>query len=192
MSRHYYKQRTSGIGAPKLPLKDTCKLIASAFRLLAERDYFQEVFGKSCPDGDTDGTAGSDPGLYIYRTCWIDGAWPMRQTLEGADEDTLFTLIEFLFDHASKGVTGSMHSYSGCGMHYETFDRAAGGSIWREEINKILPCYGDGFELSEAGEVQRIGASGLRELWTARLPDSADPERVAQKVEVAVAKSLSR
>ena len=164
MARTYYKHRTSGLGAPKLSISATGKLVASLFRDQAERALFEEAFGKSCPDGSSDGTAGSDPGGYIQRTCWIENAWPMREALQNADEDTLFTLIEFLFDHASKGLTGRMHGYNDCGMHYDTFPimRAGGAALWREEINKILPRYGEGFELNEKGEVQRFGAVGLR------------------------------
>jgi hypothetical protein len=188
MARTYYKQRTSGLSGPKLSINETGKLAAGVFRDLEQRALFEEVFGKSCPDGSSDGTAGSDPGGYIQRTCWVENAWPMREALQNADEGGLFTLIEFLFDHASKGLTGRMHGYANCGVHYDTFDRDAGAAVWREEINKILPHYGEGFEMNERGEVQRFGAAGLRGLWNAPLPASADPERVAQKVEVALAK----
>jgi hypothetical protein len=83
-------------------------------------------------------------------------------------EDDLFDIIEFLYQHLSNPVDGTMHSYGECGMHWETFSQVAGRAKFRPRINDLLALY----ELSirrvqhpwsfdELSYMGQIGASGF-------------------------------
>ena len=70
-------------------------------------------------------------------------------------------------------------------MHYSTFDRDTGRSEYRAALNKLLETYGDGFELSEIGEILELAPQGMQEIFAADVP-SPDPnvaERVASAIE---------
>ena len=54
------------------------------------------------------------------------------------EDDDLFDMIEFLFDHCAKPLARSYHSFNGCGWHCRQFDRDAGRKEFREKINPVL------------------------------------------------------
>jgi hypothetical protein len=64
---------------------------------------------------------------------------------------TFFDIIEFLYDHCSKGLNGHYHSWNNCGYHYEEND-IEGQKHYIALLNPILRGYKDGFEISESGK----------------------------------------
>ncbi len=188
--RPYYRQRVTGEGAPKLALEDICKMTLAATEGFEGRGFFQESFGKYCPDDhDKRGTKG-DAELFLYTKVHLRKLWPPRaEVYESLDEVSLFTLIEVLFDCVSEPLEEDSwhHPWNGCGMHYRKFNVADGRKRWREEVNNFLPSYGPGFELSVDGEVQSIGSTGLRELMTESVervrgtPDEAKVTRAVRR-----------
>jgi hypothetical protein len=186
MKNRPYFSRRSGAQPSRLSFAQVGRLVASIFQSLEIEGYFQEVFGYYCVDGGAvRGSAGPNVEAFVYRKTLLEGVVPIREKLATCDEATLFTLVEFLCDCASKPLKGTHHAFSDCGWHYHTFDKEGGLERWRDEINAVLPHYGDGFELSERGEVERIGPTGLRELTTAPIPKIAG-DRNREKIEAAI------
>jgi hypothetical protein len=139
----------------------------------------------------TPGTGGRDIEAYILRKVRKLGLWPVNVRIADYTEDDLFDMIEFLYDHVSQGVDGYHHRHDGCGMHYNSFDRAAAKAPYRIEMNELLAEYRTGFELTSEGEIAHLPEAGFANLVVAGLP-SADPANVDERVQSAVNKYLRR
>lgn len=179
--RRYYHQRTGAQQPPKLDLDAAKKLVAASYGLFVSRDYFQEAFGYECVDaGFVPGSCGEDVAGWIQVNAWLDNVHPFHERIHALDEPTLFATIELLWDLVAAPLKDGAHhhTYSGCGWHYSKFDKATGQREWRSAMNKVLEFYGDGFELSAQGEVQRVGPPGLGEIMTATVPKSAEQENI--------------
>lgn len=173
-------------GGAKLDLPSFKKIFLSADRQFGSRDYFQEAFGYMCVDaGNVPGSLGEDISGAILIAVRKDNLWPLHERIGNYTEDDLFDMIEFLYDHVSKPVDGYFHSYSGCGMHYSTFNRPDGQAEYRATLNPILACYGDGYELSERGEILALPEEGMATLTGTSLPQH-DPYNVEARVQAAV------
>lgn len=183
--RLYYGQR-AGLEPPKLTFEAARGLLLSLYVGLEDAGWFQEWFGYECVDaGDVPGKAGPNRGGFLHIRLFIPGLWPLRVALGNADETTLFSAIELLHDCISKPLLGTHHTWNGCGWHYDAFDGPQGKAHWRVEVNRILLHYGDGFALSEDGQVQKLGAAGVRELLTQPVPRTT-PATNRDKVDAAV------
>lgn len=108
----------------------------------ARRDYFQEYFGYDCID---EGFVPGVMGKAIPDTSLLDlgreVAWPPLETeVIGWDDDSLFDMIEYLFDRVSRGdaAFGGFHSYSGCGWHYSKFQAEPVRNEYGSRVNMIL------------------------------------------------------
>lgn len=183
----YYSVRTGKHpGGAKLDLPALKKIFLSIDRQFSSRDYFQEAFGYNCVDaGEVPGSLGEDVAGAILIAVRKENLWPLRDRIPSYSEDDLFDMTEFLHDHVSKPVDGYFHSYGGCGMHYSTFNRPEGKAEYRAALNPILACYGDGYELSDHGEILSLPEEGMSTLTTASLP-SHDPHNVEARVQAAV------
>lgn len=187
-TRRYYHQRSGAQQAPRLDLDELKKLIAASYGVFFDRDYFQEAFGYHCVDaGSVVGTCGSDVAGWIKVQAWLDNVHPLPDCVHALDEPTLFAVVELLWDLVSAPLKDGAHhhTYSSCGWHYANFDKTAGQREWRTAVNKVIEFYDEGFELSEEGEVRRLGKDGLVELMTASVPKSANQENI-DKIEDAV------
>jgi hypothetical protein len=191
--RHYYSVRAGkrpadeGFGLPEFK-----RFFEAAFDRLWEEGLFQEWFGYSCVDaGDVDGKAGADLGLYVFRKLRRMDLWPIHARLKDYSEDDVFDVIEFLHDHASKGVDGNYHQFNHCGWHYTKFDARAGREAFRREINDILADYGRGYELSPAGEILTLAEDEFAPMLSAELPHS-DGANVTERVNAAKLKYRRR
>lgn len=194
MSRLYYSARTGKNPiAVRLDLATLKRLFLAAYRDFVARDYFQEFYGKDCVDDREPpvGTAGYDVEAFFLRKLRKDGLWPIPERIDGYSEDDLFDVVELLHDHVSVGVEGWAHSFSGCGMHYSTFDRETGRREFRNAVNEFLPDYGGGYELTDGGEIVRALEAGFEPLATAPLPH-ADGPNVRARIDAAVAKYRRR
>jgi hypothetical protein len=112
---------------------------------------------------------------WIHVHAWLDNVYPIHQQIGEFDEPTLFAVIELLWDliSAPREDGGRLHSYMECGWHYTMFDKAKGQREWQDAVNSVLMFFDEGFELSDRGEVQRLGEHGLAEIMTATVPKSA-------------------
>lgn len=148
---------------------------------MRESGLLAEWFGQECVDGDSDGKAGSDPAAFVYRKTRHRNLWPVHENSQSWDEDSLFTAIEFFFDHVSKPTDGTIHSYNNCGMHFNTFDQASGQVAYQADVNEILDHSDLPFELGPDGIVVHRAPLGLATMYEASLVPVAgsDYERVA-------------
>lgn len=191
--RSYYSARAGRRPAhPGFDLDEFKRFFVAAYSTFEDSGLFQEWFGFDCVDaGFVPGKAGGDVALFVYRKIRQTGTWPFRTNIFVCDRDDLFDVIELLYDHASKGVDGSHHTFNDCGWHYCKFDQAAGQLEFREAMNEILADFDTGFELSTAGEILSLADDGLGPLLSAQLP-SENPAHVNAQVEAAVLKFRRR
>ena len=191
--RRYYSERIgSALPRAGFDLDELKRFFVNSYVDLVDEGLFQEWFGYSCVDrGVVDGKAGRDLPLFVYRKLRKTGIWPFDQNIFVCDEDEIFDVIEFLFDHASAGVDGVNHDFNDCGWHYERFNKAEGQERFRIAMNEILTEYGNGFELSADGEILTLAEEGLDPLLSAPLP-SSDPKNVTARVDAAVLKFRRR
>jgi hypothetical protein len=156
--------------------------------------YFQEYYGYYCVDsGEVPGKAGSDIDEFIFRKLRRRISWPITDSIGDLDEDAFFDVVELIFDTISKPIDGYFHEFSGCGMHYSTFNNLAGRNEFRHEINVLLCDYQDGFELGENGEIHFLLSPGLNELTKAQLPTKEEEKKTIKvKVDRAVQKYRDR
>ncbi len=154
---------------------------------LFERYYFQEAFGYDCVDaGEVPGIVGRDVNAWFLRTLHRDDIWPYGEKGEHYDADTLFDVLEVLYDIVSEPVHGRYHDFAGCGWHYSTFDTAKGREEFRALINPSLERYEQPLQLTATGEIIVLGPEEFRPLLDAPLPASADTDLVTPRVAEAV------
>jgi hypothetical protein len=177
-----------GVGLALGELRD---FFTATYTSFESRGYFQEGLGINCTDGYQPGTVG-DVELYAYRRLRRKRLFPIRERKVGLNEDEIFDLIEFLFDHASQPVDeGRYHSYSDCGYHYDQFIKGSASEEFRQEINDILKDYGSGYELSPMGEILTLPGGNLEPLLQAPGP-TYDPKNIQGRVDAAVQKFRRR
>ena len=128
---------------------------------------------------------GPDVESAMFLALRRENIWPLSdKNVESYTEDDLFDVIEFLFDSVSKPVDGYYHSWNDCGTHYSTFNEAEGREKYRSVLNPLLAIYGDGFVLSEDGEILTSPEQGMAQLLEADLP-SLDPSNIEERVRAA-------
>ena len=175
----YYSVRNStDPDIVSIPLTMLRRLVVSIIEDFRCRGYFQEYLGIDCVDGFIPGKVGDEVGDYTYLRTRKDYLYPFDQDKSQQwSEDDVFDVIEFLYDHISTPVgEGDFHSYGGCGYHYSVFDQSGQGvNEFRKAINQILPDFGDGYELSEDGEILQSIEEGLAPLVKAAIPSDSDP-----------------
>jgi hypothetical protein len=191
-SRQYYSGRTGKNPlATDLDLPTLLTLFRDLYLHFCREGYFQEAFGLHCVSGYIPGTLGSDLEAQMFRKLRRQGLWPIDDKCLQYTEDDLFDVIEFLYDHISKPATRTYHEWNDCGWHYDDFDQRAGRTEFQSEINALLRDYGEGYELSDDGEILVLGQPGLDLLFEADIP-SDDVENIETRVQAAIAKFRRR
>jgi hypothetical protein len=185
MAHEYYSQRTgSNPNINGLPLADVADLFVRVYSKFSTDGYFAEALGSYCLNaGFTQGRLG-DVDLAILLALRKKGLWPVQEHARSYIEDDLFDMIEFLYQHVSKPVDGTMHSWGGCGMHWETFNQNDGRAEFRLKINEVLGHYEKGFELSADGYVLRKAHPGFETIFDADVPSK--DRQVVGRVDSAV------
>jgi len=178
--RPYYSARTGKSPySGKLDLLLLRRLFGDIYGRFSEKEYFEEAFGyyRLGTQGAA-GKLGRDIEAHILRATGKPDLWPIEERHKSYSEDDLFDVIEFLYDCVSERDRRSpLTSYS-------TY---RGRQAFRDEINSLLCDYGDGYELSEDGEILSLGAKEMRPLLEQELSEY-DPENVDSRVEAAVRK----
>lgn len=188
IKRNYYSRRTGKTSLDdKVDFEVLKKLFLVAYNKMDRDGYFQKYFGIDCTDGYIPGELGEDIDAIMFVNLRKDNLFPIQLKLNEYTEDDLFDVIEFLFDHSSKGLKGYYHQWSDCGYHYQEFNDSEGQKYFRETINPILKDYNEGFELSEKGEILILSDDGLSNLFEADIP-TTDNENIKTKIDSAVLK----
>ena len=95
--------------------------------------------GRRCVDsGFEPGFAGTNMKAYALLSLQRANIWPFNETYKAWDEEGVFTVIEFLYDHISKPQEKSYHGWNECGYHYSNFDKVGGQGEYRERMNVML------------------------------------------------------
>jgi hypothetical protein len=189
LARRYYSVRTGRNPlSRRFDIDVMRKYFREVFIYFEDGGYFQEAFGYECVDaGFIAGKLGRRIAAALFLAVRKEHLVPIHERIAFYDEEDLFDVIEFLFDHCSKPTAGSYHSYNNCGWHYEKFNSTEGRAEFREKINHLLEAYENGFELSAVGEVLTLGDPGLEPLHDAPLPTN-DIDNVARPVAAALVK----
>ena len=171
MSHKYYSQRAgTNPNSAGLELDDIVDLFKRTFSQFETDGYFDEAFGYWCVDADLiDGNV-RDIELEILLTVRKKDLWPISQFGQFYSEDDFLDVIEFLYQYVSKPIDGTMHSYNGCGMHWETFNKHEGQKAFRVKVNGVLDHYKNKFELSPNGEVLQKPQEGFEQIFDADIP----------------------
>jgi len=190
MARTYYSQRNgTNPNSSGLSLNDAVDLFVGIYDELDESGYFAEAFGYCCVDGDVPGSVRDIEREMLLRIRKRN-LWPPNKMGRDYSEDDFFDVIEFLYDYVSKPMKGQYHNYSGCGMHWDEFDKKQGEIEYIEKINLILSSYSSGFEMSVSGEVSHKPESGFEGIFEAEIP--SENEDVIKRVNSAKKKYLAR
>jgi len=180
-----YSQRTGKNPNLKgLPLKDVVELFQRVYQQLEDDGYFSEAFGFWCVDADHVSGKVRAVELEMLLKIRKKHLWPVSEFCKSYSEDDLFDVIEFLYQHVSKPIEGTMHNYNGCGMHWEAFNKKEGQIVFVERINELLSHYCNPFELSKDGGVLSKPDAGFENIFEADVP--SNDENVRKRIESAV------
>jgi hypothetical protein len=188
IKRNYYSVRTGKISPDHKVNFDVLKrLFLVTYKKLESDGYFQKYFGIDCSDGFIEGQLGCEIEAVIFVNLRKENLYPVIAKLPEYSEDDLFDVLEFLFDHCSKGINGHYHSWNNCGYHFDEFNDQEGQKHFRELINPILREYQDGFEISESGEILILSDNGLGNLFEADIP-TTDKDNISNKINASIIK----
>jgi hypothetical protein len=175
LARRYYSVRTGRNPlAGGFDLDTMRKLFREAFIYFEDEGYFQESLGYQCVDADggfVSGKLGRSIEGALLLALRKENLVPIRQRIAFYEEDDLFDVIEFLFDHCSKPLDRHYHNFNNCGWHSNQYNPDAFDQK-------------EGYERSPAGDVLALGDPGLAPLHEAPLP-TRDAANVGARVEAA-------
>lgn len=168
----FYSDRVNGAVArthEELP-----EATADGLKALVQRridsNFLAEEFPSYCSDGNgIEGTNNFSIGPDI--TALVpDATWPLWQ--EATDDATLFDVVEYVGQRASKPSNGAYHSFM---RHYELdFDKKAGRAQFRAEVNQLLSRGGTVFEMNSAMQIERVGSPEVQTAFRSLRPDTDD------------------
>ncbi|ELT7226442.1 hypothetical protein Q4K74_003019 [Vibrio cholerae] len=184
MSHQYYSQRNgSNPNLDGLPLSDTIDLFLRVYNQLESEGYFTQAFGFWCIDNDH--VEGLVKGVELEMLLSIrkKNLWQLSQYAQSYTEDDFLDVIEFRYQHVSKPIDGTMHSYGGCGMHWETFNKKDGQSVFIEKINTVLGHYKNKYELDACGQVLSKPEKGFEQIFKADVP--SDDNNIVDRINAA-------
>ena len=185
MSHTYYSQRTgTNPNLNGLPLKDTIALFLRVFAQMEEDGYFHEAFGFWCVDAGHIKGRIPDVELEMLLTIRKKELWPIANMASRYTEDDFFDVLEFLYQHVSKPIDGTLHSWNNCGMHWETFNQSEGRAEFKSKMNTVLARYVNPFELSLNGEVLSKPEAGFEAIFDADVPSK--DKNVVSRINAAI------
>jgi len=186
--RLYYSMRMGkNPHASKLDLEMLLRLFRGLYINFTKKGYFQEAFGDYCVDaGEIPGNLGSDVEAQVFLMLRKENLWPIDDKCLKYSEEDLFDIIEFIYDNISKPTDGLYHEYD-TSWHYNKFDQNVGKEEFKQRINEFLRDYGDGFELSDKGEILVAIEPGLNDLLNSEYPNY-DSENIINRIDSAILK----
>jgi hypothetical protein len=162
------------------------RVFGATVSVFERRGWFQEFFGYQCIDsGFVPGRLGEDVQSELLIQTGRANIWPVTSNAAKWDDDTLFDMLEFLYRCVSAGIEESAryHTFGGCGVHFTHFNQTTGRAEYRDKVNRALARYGDGFELTGTGQVERRLPKQVAELATPPSGSSpADEVHVAEAI----------
>lgn len=191
--RPYWSERQGRRAYATLTPQQARRAFAGIVNVCAERDELHEAFGFCCvDDGEVAGTLGSAVEERLLIVLGRERLWPVSQYVDEWDDDTLFDMMEFLYDHVSTGVkdSGRYHDYDDCGWHYRHYTPEPARGHYRQLVNDVLQRMDPGYEMMETGEIMRAAPDGVAPLLDTAPRLLAPDQR--QHVESAITKYRAR
>lgn len=148
--------------------------------------YFDENLGSFCVDEGYIPGKVRNPTLDILLKLRKDNIWPIEERSSYYNEDDLFDTLEYLYTVVSKPIEGSYHSFSNCGMHWETFSRSEGQDYFVQRINELLSLYVEQFRMSQNGEILREAEKGFEAIFEADTPTG--DQAIVSRIDSAILK----
>ncbi|MDO9455222.1 hypothetical protein [Nocardioides sp.] len=185
----FYSDRTGGTvprTATEVP-DSTWRGLHSLVNVKLDADWFAEAFPEPCPDGR--GTIGTNRTNFFDTVQALVPSLPWPAPKEAPATATIFDLIEFAAQRVSKPSKARYHPFF---SHDELkFDRAAGRSRYRDEVNELLSRGGVAFELRADLTIARLGPPEGRQVVADLMPDTGDA-RLDELIVEARTRFLSR
>ena len=147
----YWMERREGT-SPKVHRKLLSQAFLELIEDMQEHGYFPKVLPKGCVDAY--GSWNENPGADISKAIRYEVSWPddLKQESLSFPDDVLYSIIEYFHDQSQRPRTRSMHGWNDCGYHYDDYNKASGGVVYRWRVNELLDSYDVGLRLGSRGE----------------------------------------
>ncbi|HXM62962.1 MAG TPA: hypothetical protein VN950_19020 [Terriglobales bacterium] len=163
------------VGPPARVLTELDEPLRQAILGLIRSRADDGSFGSEYPDQCPDNPSVIGTNITALRDALVARNLPNPFQRDAPDPTTLrvLDLIEFADEKIARPRRrGNLHGYY---EHYHLeFDRDAGRTAFREEINQIFERNGIAFELRETGRVERIAPEGLRDALSQAVFNTGD------------------
>jgi hypothetical protein len=192
MERTYYSQRTGlNKSSMKIDIFQLKKLFQTIYRNFHDKDYFRQKIGCNAGGNYYDycyGELGTDTDIsnFFFLSLRKENLWPIYNHLEDYSEDDLFDIIEFCYDNISVPIIENSFTEIGS----VRYDVEKAQEEFREQLNKQLKDYGDGFELDKKGNIVKLTEFGIEPIFEAEI--LSEDERIIKPMENAIAKFRNR
>lgn len=182
MGKEYYPVRRGHIEKDELlSLKYFKVAFLLVFKNFEDRGYFKKYFG----DEYRTGLLGYYIDEFLLLETGIRDLWTVEERLQFYSEVDLMTMIEVLYNYASK-YDNSIEGNYDPDLYYQIhFSDDLGKKDFREGINPILKKYRNA-ELSESGEILESSEEGFEPMFIA--PIVTENEEIKLKINTAIKK----
>ena len=178
---HYSARTGASNKVAEFDLGTLRKRFYAAFEYFRDNNYFSENLKYHKLHTYKEGASELSVANHVYRDTGKE-LWPIELYYAKYDEDDIFDMVEFLYNHVSLvGDTAAV---------LDSFTQGSKNE-WREEVNKFLPGYKSGFVLSSEGEIEACAAPGFSELLDQLLLEDLGL-KVKQRVHAAIKKFRKR
>jgi len=174
MKKYYAERELKSI--PKIGLSTLSSYFLRIYKQLYEDMFFEKA----------ESTWALDPDFFIFRKLGIWDIWPIEDNIEKYDETTLFSVMEFLYDHVSRKYFAGISEFAVEGVVYE-YDKKDGQRVYRTMVNDILRYYNGGYELSGDGQILKLAPLGFETLIKENI-ETTDPKNIDLRVKYAISK----
>lgn len=154
----------------------------SGYLVEAEGRQGRHSYGKL--DVPMFGTWGIDIPSFILKRLRMEKIWPLREFVQHYNLTTLFTVIEFIYDHISEPILWK--------DSIQKYERERAQQDFRKRVNETLAlyCYGETtYELSKDGEIRERAIDGFKKL-VEEISPTEDPDNIDDKIRYAVSRFL--
>lgn len=165
--RPYWSERRHQVpGSDVLTLEGVTRRFGELVQDLTRLGYLAWAVGQECVDGDWDGQLGADPAQEVHRLLGRSQLWPVTAYCGDYSLDDLCDVVEFLADHVRRPMTSHVHSYGGCGLHFEDFDPVTGLRLYRWRVNTLLGQSSLALVLDGEGRLEETAPEAVEDLVT--------------------------
>jgi len=193
MREQYYSQRNNKDDSTikNLDLKMLSELFLAIYHHFYDKAYFEENIGYyNSSNGfhnEYFGKLGSDKDIssLLFRKLRKKEIWPIYNYINSYSEDTLFDIIEFCYDNISSPIYEKKQNHLGFEVDIIVkYDSLKGKNEFRDEVNKQLSDYKDGFELDKFGNIVSKTEKGLENIFEVEIP--TEDEKIKSKIEESI------